>query len=709
MLEIIEAFARAMRKAGIEPPAEIIADGKLHRFPTNGRRGDDAGWYVLYGDSHPAGVFGDWRTDATGTWRADIGRRLTPEEEAERRRRLEEAKRQAEEERRRRAAKAAALAGEVWSSAQDARADHPYLRRKGVKPTPTLREMPIDELERRIGYTPQARGEPLQGHILIAPVRNASDIASLEFIDEMGRKSALSGGTKSGCYWATAKLPAQGRIVLAEGVATALSIAEALGEPVAAALSVGNLAAAAKTIRQLSPGAEIVIAADLRKDADEPHPEAVKAARDIGCALALPSFKARPADATDFNDLHQAQGLEAVRRGIRAASRVSRDVVRLVSLAEITPEPVRWLWDGWIAQGKLHLLAGKPGTGKTTLALTLAATVTRGGEWPDGSRCAQPGEVIVWSAEDDPADTIRPRLMAAGADSQRVHLIADVRGADGKIRPFDPACDVPLLAERLKAIRPALLILDPVIAAVTGDSHKNAETRRALQPLVDLAAEAGCAVVGITHLTKGSQGREPLERVIGSIAFAALARVVLLAAKDENPGPDKPPRLLVRAKSNLGTDEGGIGYDLEQAEPVMGIRVSRVKWLGAVEGSAQQLMSKAEVLPADDDGSELPAAVRFLHSLLEDGPLPTKIIRAEADGAGFSWATIRRAKDRLGVEAIKEGGVFGGKGAVWKWHLPQDAQIATRCSTKNDEHLVEGMSTLCKDGDQDGAEAEAFL
>jgi len=112
----------------------------------------------------------------------------------------------------------------------------------------------------------------------------------------------------------------------------------------------------------------------------------------------------------------------------------------------VTAEPISWLWDGWLARGKLHLLAGKPGTGKTTLALALAAVVSRGGTWPDGSRCVQAANVLIWSAEDDASSTIVPRLMAAGADLRRVHFIADVRGADGEPRPFDPAFDVPLLA-----------------------------------------------------------------------------------------------------------------------------------------------------------------------------------------------------------------------------------------------------------------------
>ena len=99
-----------------------------------------------------------------------------------------------------------------------------------------------------------------------------------------------------------------------------------------------------------------------------------------------------------------------------------RDKVILTCGTDLTPEPYRWLWQYWLAMGKLHILAGAPGQGKTTIALAMAATITIGGRWPDGSRCA-PGNVLIWSGEDDPADTLVPRLMAAGADRARCYFI----------------------------------------------------------------------------------------------------------------------------------------------------------------------------------------------------------------------------------------------------------------------------------------------
>ena len=180
--------------------------------------------------------------------------------------------------------------------------------------------------------------------------------------------------------------------------------------------------------------------------------------------------------------------------------------VELVNGATIRPEAIDWLWHGWIAKGKFHLIGGQPGTGKTTMTLGLAATITRNGKWPDGAQCAVGGNVVIWSGEDAPEDTLVPRLIASGADMRRVFFVYGVQ--EGNVsRGFDPAKDiVPLEAAIEKAGGAALVIVDPVVSAVAGDSHKNAETRRGLQPLVDLCRKIDAALIGITHFTKGTSG-----------------------------------------------------------------------------------------------------------------------------------------------------------------------------------------------------------
>lgn len=156
--------------------------------------------------------------------------------------------------------------------------------------------------------------------------------------------------------------------------------------------------------------------------------------------------------------------------------------VELVCAASIRPEAIRWQWRGWLARGKLAILAGVAGTGKSTVAFCLAAAVTTGAPWPDCSRCETVGNVVLWSAEDDAADTIVPRLMAAGADLNSVHIIKGKTLANGQAMPFDPAHDVPELHRRIDRIGGVvLLIVDPIVSAVSGDMHKANDVRRSLQ------------------------------------------------------------------------------------------------------------------------------------------------------------------------------------------------------------------------------------
>lgn len=348
--------------------------------------------------------------------------------------------------------------------------------------------------------------------------------------------------------------------------------------------------------------------------------------------------------------------------------------VSLIRGSDIKPEPVSWLWEGWLAAGKMHVLGGAPGTGKTTISMALAAMVTTGGRWPDGSR-SPVGNVVIWSGEDDPTDTLVPRLALSGADLNRVYFIAETREGNER-RSFDPARDMEVLRRKLKEIGDVrLLIVDPIVSAIAGDSHKNAEVRRGLQPLADLAASMRCALLGITHFSKGTSGRDPVERLTGSLAFGALARIVLVAAKHRVEGEDgRTARLFLRAKSNIGPDDGGFEYDLHQGElkAYPGISTSCVLWGKAAEGTARELLSLAD--DSGDGGGTLADAKRFLADLLADGPLPTKRVRVDADGAGYSWVTIRRAQKELGVEAVKAG-MKGG----WEWRLTR------RCSTNTED------------------------
>ena len=381
----------------------------------------------------------------------------------------------------------------------------------------------------------------------------------------------------------------------------------------------------------------------------------------------------------------------AVQDLARAASLATAPAVRLIRGDAVALEPVRWLWPGFLPAGMLTILGGAPGCGKTTIALSLAATVTRGGAWPDGSRCNQGGDVMIWSGEDGHAVTAA-RLVAAGADMRRVHFIDGITGSEGEA--FDPGRDMLLLEATAEALPVArLLILDPIVSAVAGDSHKGAEVRRSLQPVVTLGQRLGCAVLGITHFSKGTAGRDPVERVTGSIAFAALARLVLVAAKVKaDPGDDaEPRRVLMRAKSNIGPDDGGFAYALERVEVAREVEGQRVQWLEVLQGTARELLADAET--ENDDGTTAAGVDGFLRGLLADGPQPAKAIKADADGAGYAWRTVQLSATRLGVERRKEG-MKGG----WVWALADSSQPRRRNECAEDApHEVHAPSAPSDD------------
>jgi RecA-family ATPase len=374
--------------------------------------------------------------------------------------------------------------------------------------------------------------------------------------------------------------------------------------------------------------------------------------------------------------------VETVRLAVEQAKtkKLEPNGVELLCAADIAPEPIDWIWKGWLAARKLCILAGPAGTGKTTIALEMAATITTAGVWPDGTT-ADYGSVLMWSGEDGIGDSLVPRLHACRADRARVHFVGGVQDQDGK-RAFDPSTDMEMLIAAIRRIKDLrLIIIDPIVSAVAGDSHKNAEVRRGLQPVVDLANEIGCAVLGITHFTKGTQGRDPTERVTGSLAFGALARLVLCTAK---PTEEDSKRRLVRAKSNIGPGGDGFEYDLAQRRlpDYPDIEAQYILWGEPLTGTARDLLEEVEKEQSDDgEGVAVENAKAFLLNLLKGAPVASKDIRQNATEAGISWIAVRRAKDALGVAATKTG-LKGG----WVWSLSSKSEGAhqgTKMLTQN--------------------------
>lgn len=361
------------------------------------------------------------------------------------------------------------------------------------------------------------------------------------------------------------------------------------------------------------------------------------------------------------------------------------ETVKTVCFADIAPETIAWLWFQIIALGKLTLLVGDPGLGKSLISLFMAAKLSRGAAWPNGAKCPM-GNAIFITCEDDPADTIRPRLDAAGADVSKIHIVTAVCNADGKEKTFT-LDNIPALEETITRLNPGLIVIDPISAYMGGsDSHNNAEVRSVLAPLSELAAKYKVAIVAVSHLNKGTG--PAMYRAMGSLAFTAAARAVWAVVKDKD-DPDR--RLVLPVKNNIGNDTSGLAYRVATAangSPCL-------EWEpGPVNVDVAEAM--AVVMTSGGDSGERQEAKVWLIEYLSSGGLPAKDVEREAKDAGFSLATLRRAKQDAGIKSVK-----ASFGSGWIWTIPEDAHETSKTLTPQrvnilgkDEHLGEPVEVF---------------
>ena len=322
----------------------------------------------------------------------------------------------------------------------------------------------------------------------------------------------------------------------------------------------------------------------------------------------------------------------------------------LTRLSDVKPERVQWLWSGRIPVGKLVTLDGDPGLGKSTLALEIAATITTGGVWPDGGGCEQPGAVLLLSAEDGLADTVRPRLDAAGADVTQVHAIEGVPtvSRDGEITLRPPTlADVHSLELAVVDTGARLVIVDVIMSFLPSgtDSHRDQDVRAVLGRLAGLADRTGCSVLLLRHLNKAS-GRDPLYRGGGSIGIVGAARSGLLVAAD----PDDPERrVLASVKSNLGPPPESLAYRLVGTD--MG--VARVQWEGSTGHSAADLLRPRD--SDDEDGAKSEAERWLSDYMAEQVEVSSKTAKADAAKVGIKERTLQRVAHMLGLRIESRG------------------------------------------------------
>jgi len=344
-------------------------------------------------------------------------------------------------------------------------------------------------------------------------------------------------------------------------------------------------------------------------------------------------------------------------------------------VADIPIEPVKWLWPGRIAAGKLTLIAGEPGTGKSQVALAIAAAIATGGSWPCGN-VAPKGGVVIFAAEDTASDTMKPRLIAAiGDDLPRgcVRTVSHVRDS-GRRRGLDLMADLHLIEDAVAALGDVrLVIVDPITSYLgRADSHRVTDVRNVLEPVAEMASRLRVGVFAVTHTPKGG-GTAAINRFVGSVAYIALARAAYLFTRD--PESDDPHRrLFLPVKNNLAPLGNGLAARLEQTDVANenGIVGSRVVWTGEeIARSADDILrglDASSVGSADRDRlSRLEEAKRFLQDELEKGERPVIEIEQAAERAGIAAKTLRSAREALGIRYRREG--FG-PGAQYFYGLP---------------------------------------
>lgn len=376
-------------------------------------------------------------------------------------------------------------------------------------------------------------------------------------------------------------------------------------------------------------------------------------------------------EATEAGDTDRVAQLTAEHQAFQRTHSPLRGVI-LGTADASQAKPITWIWRGWLARGKLHLLAGPPGTGKSSIVLGWAASFTNPKRpFPDGSRVSEPMHVIIYSNEDDWEDTLLPRLIAAGANLDYVHPV--IATNDGKReRDFDPATDMALLEAAVAEIDGpiGLVMIDSVAAVVGGgrDSNKSNEVRDALKPLVRFGQRLGAVVVGVTHVTKHSKGQDPMERVLQSVAFAAVSRVVLMAFELMVPDfESEATAILVRAKNNIGPKGGGFLYRKRQV-PLLEHNIEeaqKIVWDRYMDGSPYDLVAWAEERGATGKVNDVDT---FVREMITDGKNKQKEIVSEGAKRGFSEAQINRAGGRLDVHKGRDG--FG-PGSTCYWDLPK--------------------------------------
>ena len=374
----------------------------------------------------------------------------------------------------------------------------------------------------------------------------------------------------------------------------------------------------------------------------------------IEATAPLPAPDRRPATSNDSrpaSDERRATNHPPLRPGV-PCDEPGLEILPLC-LADIEQTEIRWLWPGRVPRGRITVLVGRPGEGKSFLTTDMAARITTGRSWPDGT-VTPAGSVLLICAEDDPADTIRPRLATQGADLTRVHLLTTVRrtDADGNAEEaLFRLTDRAALEAMLRTLSDCrLIVVDPIGSFLGGrtDAHRDNDVRSVLAPVAKLAEQYGPAVLVVAHRRK-SGGTNADDLALGSRAFTGIARSVWHLSRDPQ---DKARRLLLPGKNNLAPEGSGLAFTITGHPPTIRWEADPVA-MTANEALAAEVAESARKPGPPAETRE--AAAQWLTDFLADGPKTARQVRDAVRETEFSMRTIQYAREELGVRSVRDG------------------------------------------------------
>lgn len=330
---------------------------------------------------------------------------------------------------------------------------------------------------------------------------------------------------------------------------------------------------------------------------------------------------------------------------------------RLVRLSEVEQKPLNWLWPGYLAIGTISNLSGDPGGGKSRIAYDIAARVSTGQPLPGCTEGSSPAGVVLLQGEDAVDTMVRPALVSAGADLQRV-AVPDANALQGQ--PLVLPNDMKLVEVAAAQVQAKLVVVDPVTVYFPCNHNSAESVRAALRPLTEFAEAAGIAVLLVQHLNKSGSGN-PLYKVGGSTAWIAAARSAMMAINDPT-SSDPYKHLLVPIKTNLIAAPSLVYRTVLEGDQV------GVEWLGA-SGFTVRDLNKSEY----EDGSRLWEAMEVLYLILRDGPLFAAEVVDRARYEQVAKRTLERAKAMLRVKAERKAYKSAWR---WVWRLPDDENAA---------------------------------